>query len=107
MKETPDSTVCQLCNSDLLIADSKYIATGDTSPDTVTEIFVELTMVCPNPKCKDYAGTNHNKPKKVAKMKRNRVGQEEKHETNAKQTCKQTNSFKDAYETNANEEETL
>lgn len=73
MKEIPESTVCPLCDADLQIADSKYIATGDTSPNTPTEIFAELTMVCPNIKCPNYAGADHNKPKKVVKMKRNKV----------------------------------
>ena len=73
MKEIPDSTLCSLCNAELQISDSNYVATGDTSPDTPTEIFVELVMVCPNIKCKNYAGADHNKPLKVAKTKRNKV----------------------------------
>ena len=74
MKEIPDSTHCSLCGAELQIADSKYIATGDTSADTITEIFVELTMVCPDIRCKNYAGADLNKPLKIAKTKRNKVG---------------------------------
>lgn len=74
MKEIPDSTHCDLCGAELQISDSKFMATGDTSPDTPTEIFVELTLCCPNIKCKNYAGADLNKPKKVAKTKRNKVG---------------------------------
>ena len=73
MKEIPDSTLCPLCGAPLQVADSDFVATGDTSPDTVTEIFVELVMVCTDIRCKNYAGADLNKPLKVAKTIRNKV----------------------------------
>lgn len=72
-KDIPIETRCSQCGEELQIADSKYVATGDTSPDTETLIFVELTMVCPNIKCKSYAGADHQKPLKIEKQIRNQM----------------------------------
>ncbi|MEI6821009.1 MAG: hypothetical protein WCL51_03680 [Bacteroidota bacterium] len=72
-KIKPIETICSQCGAELQVADSKYVATGDNSPDTETEIFVELTMVCPNIKCKSYAGADHNNPLKVEKQIRNKM----------------------------------
>jgi hypothetical protein len=37
------------------------------------DVYSELTMVCVNPKCSNYAGTNLNEPLKVAQIVRNKV----------------------------------
>lgn len=59
---------CPECNSPLQVANSKYESAVDS---TVVESV--LTMVCVNPKCSNYAGTNLNEPLKVAQVVRNKV----------------------------------
>jgi hypothetical protein len=44
------------------------------SAEGSTDVYSVLTMVCVNPKCGTYAGTNLNKPLKVAKIIKNKVG---------------------------------
>ena len=68
-----DDTHCPICGAELHIAGSKYIAKNDSSPGTPTEIYVELQMVCPNIKCKNYSGADTKKSKKIVKTKQNKV----------------------------------
>jgi hypothetical protein len=60
---------CPECGSPLIVANSKY-----ESPEGSTEVFNILTMVCINPKCDNYSGTDLNNPLKVAATVRNKVG---------------------------------
>ena len=65
---------CSECKKYLMVSNSKFEAINDDNPDTPTEIFSVLTMVCINPKCDSYCGVDLNKPLKVAKIIRNKVG---------------------------------
>ena len=65
---------CKECGKPLMVANSKFEAINDDSPDTPTEIFSVLTMVCINPKCDSYCGVDLNNPLKVAETIRNKVG---------------------------------
>lgn len=47
---------CVKCNCNLTIASSKITFEGDTSADTETKAFNNLTMVCVNPLCAFYGG---------------------------------------------------
>jgi hypothetical protein len=60
---------CPECNSPLMASNSKF-----ESAEGSTDVYSVLTMVCVNPKCGTYAGTNLNKPLKVAKIIKNKVG---------------------------------
>jgi hypothetical protein len=59
---------CPECNQPLNVANSKF-----ESEQGSTDVYSVLTMVCVNPKCPNYAGTNLNEPLKVAKTVRNKV----------------------------------
>jgi hypothetical protein len=59
---------CSECKSNLLVSNSKY-----ESAEGSTDVFSVLTMVCVNPKCGTYAGTNLNEPLKIAATVRNKV----------------------------------
>ena len=59
---------CQECGSPLMVANSKF-----ESSEGSTEVFSVLTMVCVNPKCGTYAGTDLNNPLNVAATVRNKV----------------------------------
>ncbi len=61
---------CPQCNKDLLISNSKLCSEVGS-----TDVYSELTMVCVNPKCPNYAGTDLNNPAKVAETVRNKVNQ--------------------------------
>lgn len=60
---------CLECKQSLIVANSKF-----ESEQGSTEVYNVHTMVCVNPKCPNYAGTNLNKPLKVAKIIKNKVG---------------------------------
>lgn len=71
---------CPECGKPLFIANSKY---EPVTTEAGTEIYSVLTMVCINsaidpvkkvPVCSLYAGTDLNKPLKVAATVRNKVG---------------------------------
>jgi hypothetical protein len=64
---------CPECKSNLIIADSEYAAENDDTPDTPTEIYSVLTMVCINPKCGNYCGTDLNNPLKITQTIKNKV----------------------------------
>jgi hypothetical protein len=51
-----------------MVGNSQY-----KSDEGSTEVYVELMMVCVNPKCGTYAGPNLNEPLKVAAVVRNKV----------------------------------
>lgn len=59
---------CPECNQPLMVANSKLVSDVGSA-----DVYSELTMVCVNPKCANYAGTNLNEPLKVAKTVRNKV----------------------------------
>lgn len=59
---------CPQCNSPLMVSNSKF-----ESAEGSTEVYSVLTMVCINPKCGNYCGTNLNNPLKVAETVRNKV----------------------------------
>jgi hypothetical protein len=49
---------CKECHSEFMIADSKL-----TSEVGSTDVYSELNLVCINPKCPNYAGSDLNNPK--------------------------------------------
>ena len=51
-----------------MIANSKF-----KSEEGSTDVFNEITLVCINPKCGNYCGTDLNNPLKVAATVRNKV----------------------------------
>jgi len=59
---------CKYCDGNLVIADSKLVSEVDT-----TDVYSELKMVCINPKCPNYGGTDLNKATKYETV-RNKVG---------------------------------
>ncbi len=59
---------CPECKQPLMVANSKF-----ESAEGSTEVYSVLTMVCVNPKCPNYCGTNLNEPLKVAATVRNKV----------------------------------
>lgn len=60
---------CPQCHNPLMVANSKL-----TSETGTTDVYSELTMVCVNPKCDMYSGTDLNNPLKVATTIKNKVG---------------------------------
>lgn len=59
---------CPECNSPLMVSHSAYKSEVGSS-----DVYVELTMCCVNPKCGTYAGPNLNEPLKVAATIKNKV----------------------------------
>lgn len=59
---------CSQCKAPLMISNSQYSSAKDSE-----DVHVNLTMVCVNPKCGNYCGTDLNKPRKVAATVRNKV----------------------------------
>ena len=59
---------CSQCDSNLIIGDSKLVSEVDT-----TVVYSELKMVCINPKCPNYGGSDLNKATKYETV-RNKVG---------------------------------
>ena len=59
---------CPECKSNLIVGNSKY-----KSDEGSTDVYVELTLCCINPKCGTYAGYNMNNPLKIAATVRNKV----------------------------------
>lgn len=45
---------CPNCDVEMQISNSKTIAKGDESPTTKTQIFVQQTLTCRNPQCKNF-----------------------------------------------------
>lgn len=79
--------ICPICGERLQIADSYFVPEGDNSPDTPTQIFVELVMVCTNSRidpikktrvCSNYCGADLNNPKKIVETIKNPVNQKVK-----------------------------
>lgn len=64
---------CPLCSNDLFIAGSKFDAKNDNLPIIPTKIFSVLTMVCINPNCPNFAGSDLNNPKVVVNTIWNQV----------------------------------
>jgi len=59
---------CKQCNSNLMIAGSQLKSDIGT-----TDVYSELKMVCINPNCPNYGGTDLNKATKFETV-RNKVG---------------------------------
>lgn len=59
---------CSQCDSNLMIGDSKLVSDKDS-----TDVYSELKMVCINPKCPNYGGSDLNKATKYETV-RNKVG---------------------------------
>lgn len=59
---------CPQCHNPLMISNSKLVSDINS-----TDVYSELTMVCVNPKCPNYVGTNLNNPLKVIETIRNKV----------------------------------
>ena len=59
---------CSQCDSNLMIGDSKLVSEVGS-----TEVYSELKMVCINPKCPNYGGSDLNKATKYETV-RNKVG---------------------------------
>ncbi len=64
---------CPKCNSSLKIASSKIKPKRDWLPFVKTQVFNEITLVCINPKCENYSGTDLNNPQKIVTTVRNKV----------------------------------
>lgn len=45
---------CPLCNLEMRIVGSRYIAENDDTPDKPTQIFVEQDIACMNKECPNY-----------------------------------------------------
>lgn len=59
---------CPQCKNDLMVAKSEFKSEVDT-----TDVYSELTMVCINPKCGNYSGTDLGNPQKVVTTIKNKV----------------------------------
>jgi uncharacterized protein with PIN domain len=59
---------CPQCNGPLLVCNSKLVSDVGS-----TDVFSELTMACPNPKCQNYAGIDLGNPKKIVTTVKNKV----------------------------------
>jgi len=59
---------CLECKQPLMVSHSEYKSEVGSS-----DVYVELLLVCVNPKCGTCAGTNLNEPLKVAAVVRNKV----------------------------------
>jgi hypothetical protein len=59
---------CKICGQPLMVAHSEF-----KSEVGSTDVFQEMTLVCTNPKCGNYAGTDLNNPRGTAETIRNKV----------------------------------
>jgi hypothetical protein len=64
----PQEHKCPLCSSDLQIAKSRL-----TTEVGSTDIYSELDMVCIDPRCKNYSGTDLDNPKTIVETIRNKA----------------------------------
>jgi hypothetical protein len=64
---------CPLCNSDLFIGKTFMTVENDTTPDAVTKVFNNLPMLCINPKCENYCGSDASKPKAIVETVKNEM----------------------------------
>lgn len=62
---------CPQCKGELFICNGKFTTELDT-----LDIYHEVSLVCTNPKCISYCGTDTANPKTVIKTVRNKVNQE-------------------------------
>lgn len=60
---------CKVCNSEMMIGGSKLVSDIDS-----TDVYSELKMVCINPRCPNYGGTDLNKATKYETV-RNKVSE--------------------------------
>ena len=54
---------CPKCNIEAAISSTKYVTTGDDSPETETKLFIEQKFTCRNRHCVDFGkeiGTKRN-----------------------------------------------
>jgi hypothetical protein len=59
---------CEKCKSELKIANSRF-----KSEEGSTDVYSELDMVCINPKCLNYCGSDLQNPKTIVEIVRNKV----------------------------------
>lgn len=59
---------CDVCGRELFIAKARYTSKKDSE-----EVYSELDLACINPSCKNYAGEDTSKPKKIAKTEKRKV----------------------------------
>ena len=59
---------CPECKQPLMVSNSKFESEVGSE-----DVYSVLSMVCVNPKCANYAGTNLNEPLKIAEIVRNKV----------------------------------
>ena len=62
---------CPKCNVEAAITRSRYLTTGDDSPNEETKLFLEQTFTCRNQRCEDFG-------KEIGKIKNQlRLGRDE------------------------------
>jgi hypothetical protein len=77
-----DENKCPYCGETLVISNSGFEVVNDDSPDTPTELYSVLQLVCINSRrdptnnkilCPNYCGTDLNKPTIIVKTVKNPV----------------------------------
>lgn len=63
---------CPICQTEMWIKRSMYQVEGDNSPDTITSVYVQPVLYCPNKRCKN------NNLEVVEKSERGKVYVQEK-----------------------------
>lgn len=61
---------CELCKQSLIIANSAY-----RRGEGATDVFCDLSLVCVNPNCACYSGTDLSNPLMIAKTVSNQVAE--------------------------------
>jgi len=56
---------CDTCGGKMMIAGSRFV-----SEEGSTDVFQELKLVCINPKCPNYAGSDLNRAEKYETLRR-------------------------------------
>ncbi len=59
---------CKICSQPLMVSSSRF-----ESEEGTTDVYQVMTLVCINPKCADYSGTDLNNPKTIAETVKNKV----------------------------------
>ena len=60
--------ICPKCDAPLMISNSRY-----ASEEGSTDVYVELKMVCVNPKCNNFSGRDLNNSKIIVKTIKNKI----------------------------------
>ena len=64
---------CPKCNSLVRISDSKLVFENDDTPELETIAYNLMKLVCVNPECEDYCGTDVSNLRIVIEVVKNRV----------------------------------